>query len=200
MINYNVKAVKQRKDNIKMENNNAKAYKTLKIFFSVIGVLFILMSCSIMLIINTPSTNSENSNIKIPEYGSKELIKYEIKHADLGFKLLEITTYGIKPNRVVTVKFDTSSSNTSKFYIQYTLTETLRSIQKSGYHYDTIVIWGVCNLVDPYGNESLDKIFQINVFNSTMKKINWKNFDSNNLFQIVDSFSIHPALIKSWME
>lgn len=59
-----------------------------------------------------------------------------------------------------------------------------------------VTLFWYFTLVDKYGNEKDDVILKVSVTCDTASKINWDNFDFNNLPDIAEQYWEHPALKK----
>ena len=57
-----------------------------------------------------------------------------------------------------------------------------------------ITIGWMMTLVDQYGNENDQPVLKVQLSKDKLAKINWKNFDYNNLENIADAYFVHPAL------
>lgn len=71
----------------------------------------------------------------------------------------------------------------------------LKAIDTQGipYDYDSVVLDGSFALVDAYGNTSEQRVVLLTYYRSTIEKINWDNFLTDNMYVIADSVYIHPA-------
>jgi hypothetical protein len=49
-------------------------------------------------------------------------------------------------------------------------------------------------LVDTYGNTSIDKVSLVTMNRPTWEKINWENFLTGDIPKVADYFWTHPAL------
>lgn len=49
-------------------------------------------------------------------------------------------------------------------------------------------------LVDAYGNTSTETVMKVTFYKDTLDKINFENFDSDNIPEICDDFYQHAAL------
>ena len=49
-------------------------------------------------------------------------------------------------------------------------------------------------LVDEHGNTEMDSVMKVNATKNNWQKINWDNFLTENIPNVVDSYWIHPAL------
>lgn len=73
------------------------------------------------------------------------------------------------------------------------ITKILQTVQPSGNIYSEIIIWGTFGLSDKYGNSAEEIVLKVSYTPATIKKINWDNFLSDNVYDIADSVWQHPA-------
>ena len=59
---------------------------------------------------------------------------------------------------------------------------------------ESITVNAYLPLVDQYGNEAPGKVMTVNLTRETWSKINWDNFNEDNLPKIADFYFVHPAI------
>jgi hypothetical protein len=59
---------------------------------------------------------------------------------------------------------------------------------------ESITVNAYIKLVDQYGNEDQGKVMTVNLSKETWSKINWDNFNTENLPNVADFYYIHPAI------
>lgn len=59
---------------------------------------------------------------------------------------------------------------------------------------DSVTVNAFLPLVDQYGNEAPGKVMTVNLTRETWSKINWNNFNEDNLPNIADFYFVHPTL------
>lgn len=59
---------------------------------------------------------------------------------------------------------------------------------------ESITVNAYLPLVDQYGNEAPGKVMTVNLIRETWSKINWDNFNEDNLPKIADFYFVHPAI------
>lgn len=60
--------------------------------------------------------------------------------------------------------------------------------------FESVYIAGYFDLIDTYGNEKNHKVYSIDLTKSEIDKINFGNFDRDNLKNIADGYQVHNAL------
>ncbi len=75
------------------------------------------------------------------------------------------------------------------------IVDLLKVVQKFGKKYPvkTATFSGTYSLVDQLGNTSEDKVVQVEYPWSTVKQINFDNFNTDNVYKVADDSFIHPA-------
>jgi hypothetical protein len=79
---------------------------------------------------------------------------------------------------------------------QRDVTDMLQIIAQGGYlpDYQFVTFVGTFPLRDNFGNISEERVVTASYNKSTVDKINWSNFLSDDVFKIADTISIHPAM------
>lgn len=74
--------------------------------------------------------------------------------------------------------------------------DTLEIVQKlsSNVNINSVTVNAYIPLVDQYGNETPGKVMTVNLTKETWSKINWDNFNTDNLPNVADMYWIHPAI------
>ncbi len=71
--------------------------------------------------------------------------------------------------------------------------DILKSVQKSGYNYSEVTVVGTFSMQDKFGNSSEDKVLQASYKRSTVDRINWAGFLTDNMYAVADDVWLHPA-------
>lgn len=74
------------------------------------------------------------------------------------------------------------------------LVDILRAVHQSGVPYDDIYATGTFSKIDIYGNASEGPVIIARFKRSTVEKINWDLFQSDDVFRIMDGGKIHKEL------
>ena len=74
------------------------------------------------------------------------------------------------------------------------LVDILRAVHQSGVPYDDIYATGTFSKIDIYGNASEGPLIIARFKRSTVEKINWDLFQSDDVFRIMDGGKIHKEL------
>lgn len=90
---------------------------------------------------------------------------------------------------VITVQWainDNLSSGFVKRGARNDVLDVLRAVHESGVPYGSILTLGTFSLVDIYGNSSEEVVVRAVYDRSTVEKIDWDNFLSDNIYRIAD--------------
>ena len=74
------------------------------------------------------------------------------------------------------------------------LVDILKAVHQSGVPYDAIYATGTFSMIDIYGNVSEGPMVIARFKRSTVEKINWDRFQSDDVFRIMDGGKIHKEL------
>lgn len=88
---------------------------------------------------------------------------------------------------------DNITQNLIKFGAKDDIEKILKAVQSSGCDYDEIRMIGTFPMSDKFGNSAEVKVLQVSYKRSTVNRINWVNFLSDNIYDIADSLWLHPA-------
>ena len=69
----------------------------------------------------------------------------------------------------------------------------LKAIQGSGYAYSTVTAIGTFSMADKFGNSSEGTVLAASYKRSTVDRINWNSFLTDNIYSIADSVWLDPA-------
>lgn len=73
-------------------------------------------------------------------------------------------------------------------------TEIVRALHNSGIDYTYVILSGSFSLVDEFGNKNEANVFNLTFNKSTIEKINWENFLTDNIDNIADDAFIRTEL------
>lgn len=97
---------------------------------------------------------------------------------------------------VIQVRFDISESLTEdmvRFGAKSDVKAILQAVDESGLNCYEVTVFGSLSLVDKFGNSSKDVVMKVNYSGSTIQRINWSNFLTDNTFEIADDVWLHPT-------
>jgi len=98
----------------------------------------------------------------------------------------------------IIVRFDIADLGTRNLIgrgAKLDVVEILHNIKDSGVEYNLVGISGSFTMKDAYGNVENSKILGLVFSKETINKIQWDNFDYNNIYDISDYSEVHPELI-----
>lgn len=95
----------------------------------------------------------------------------------------------------VYIKIDLPENLTNNLIIKSFFEDTKELLEETkDVNYNTITVEAVANFVDQYGEESEGTAIKLDLDKSEVDKINFENFNSDNLANIATAFIIHPDL------
>lgn len=80
-----------------------------------------------------------------------------------------------------------------KFGAKSDIVDILKTVHFSGYDYSRVTVIGTFPLVDKFGNSEESKVIQATYTSSTINRINWQGFLTDNVYDIADSVWLHPT-------
>jgi hypothetical protein len=89
---------------------------------------------------------------------------------------------------------DNLTKNMVKLGAREDVANILQAIANSGTDYFSVRIAGTFSMVDKFGNAKEQFVIKATFNKETVDRINWKNFNSDNVFEIADDTDIHPAM------
>ncbi|MEC0036103.1 hypothetical protein P4L29_16780 [Bacillus cereus] len=140
----------------------------------------------------------------------KEQIKKENKEKNFNESIEKIVkkTIGIDDVESVEVnkKFDLPDPNNKVVLLNLKnandkvltwngTTNILKKLSKEKEIQEVIFVWKA-ELTDTYGNKKNDPVMKMNIDRESLDKINFKNFDHNNIPNVVKDYWEHPAYNK----
>lgn len=117
------------------------------------------------------------------DFNKKDSILELNYNKDLGYILVRV--YGS----------DNFSSNMIKKGMWMDVESSLKKLKEEK-DIQTIEFNIVFPMEDQYGNSSDDNVMKLSLSRETLDKINWANFDYNNLPNVADEYWEHPAFSK----
>lgn len=72
-------------------------------------------------------------------------------------------------------------------------TDILKAIAQSGVDYTYVILSGSFSMVDKFGNTSESNVVNLTFYKTTVDKINWDNFLSDNIYTIADQAAVWVA-------
>lgn len=95
----------------------------------------------------------------------------------------------------VYVQINLPENLTNKLIIKSFFDDTAELLKETkDVNYNTITVEALANFVDEYGKESEGTAIQLDLEKSEVDKIDFENFNSDNLANIATAFIIHPDL------
>jgi hypothetical protein len=89
---------------------------------------------------------------------------------------------------------DNLTESMIKFGARDDVNKVLKAVADSGFNYTSVALQGYFPMQDAYGNSSEDMVLNLIYKKTTVDKINWANFDLNNVYIIADDPSyVVPA-------
>lgn len=129
--------------------------------------------------------------------GTPEHVEYEVRKA-LGESNRNVArVFRVQiDSRVIQVYFSISDNLTEGWIKRRAKTDVvniLKAIQGSGYGYSQVTAVGTFSMKDTYGNSSEEMVLRATYKRSTVDRINWDGFLTDNIYSIADSVWLHPA-------
>jgi hypothetical protein len=87
---------------------------------------------------------------------------------------------------------DNFSADLIRGGMQLDTVEVLKAIDESGIPYDWVYIGSTFAMQDQFGNASEMEVLTLAYSAETLDRINWDNFIFSNVFDIADTFVLHP--------
>ena len=134
---------------------------------------------------NTPLEKTEQLRNAIAKAIGKEGLSFSINN------------YAMDPSKIVfQVRFRIGDNLTNNMIRQSAKIDVHRILQlasESGLDLQEITTFGSFTLTDKLGNESLDVVAKANYSGVRIKKVNWRNFQFTDVYDIAENHWLHPA-------
>ena len=135
-----------------------------------------------------------------PAGGTASRVEYEVKKA-LGTSNRKVTRVSKvqTAGQTIHVHFSINDNLTEGFIktgAKMNVERILKAIQRSGYDYSEVTAIGTFSMQDKFGNSSEDKVLQATYKRSTVDRINWDGFLTDNIYSIADGVWLHPAFLR----
>jgi hypothetical protein len=99
-------------------------------------------------------------------------------------------------DQVVSVRFSIDDNLTAgliKSSAKSDIKAILKAVQDAGFPYSEINVIGTLDMQDKFGNSQEDEVVRATYLHSTVNKINWAGFLTDNIYAIADSVWLHRA-------
>jgi len=159
----------------------------------VSGLVFLAVGST-----DKPSTSKHKAPAApAPVQGTEKRLEYEVKRA-LGTsnrKVAKVSKIQVT-GQTVHVYFSVDDNLTDgmiKTSAKMDVEDILKAVQKSGYDYSEITVLGTFPLQDKFGNSKESKVLHATYERSTVDRINWQGFLTDNMYDIGDGVWLHPT-------
>jgi len=88
---------------------------------------------------------------------------------------------------------DNLTENMIRSGAKFDATHILKALAQSGIDYTYVIMSGSFSMADKFGNTSEENEVNLTFEKSTVDKINWENFISDNIYDIADVAAVYPA-------
>lgn len=140
--------------------------------------------------------------IQLSEYDKNSILEpktLEEKAQEISEEVFEeeLIRVAVLEDKHITIEsqiYDNFSNEWIRSGFESLVAETLREIQD--YEYQTVSVIGYFDMVDQYGNLENDEVFLITFQKSEIDKINFENFNEENLKNIAINYHWHPAFME----
>ena len=168
----------------------------VKIIVSMILLLpVILLGCA-----STVSETSQPIEPLTPEQGIVNIVNQELGKSNregvVKFQGQEVSQDGA--NYVISLRFaidDNLSESWIKQGAENDVFNVMKALYQSDYPIQEIHMFGSFSMKDKYGNLSEDSVLTSSLTKTTEQKINWDNLYADELFEILDTLTWHPAFL-----
>lgn len=164
---------------------------------AIIGA--VALSIFIVGMILIPSENGAGYSESDEEKITKVVIKTIGKTSNTKQERVETVKYfNDSEDVLINLTLNASENLTNKLTrggILRDSTNLLEALFKNGYDEDVNIMWKL-PLTDSYGNKEGGKVLSFTAKKEEVAKINFSNFDYNNLPNIVESYNEHPEFNK----
>jgi hypothetical protein len=99
-------------------------------------------------------------------------------------------------DQVVSVRFSIDDNLTAgliKGSAKSDIKAILKAVQDAGFPYSEINVVGTLDMQDKFGNSQEDEVVRATYLHSTVNKINWSGFLTDNIYAIADNIWLHRA-------
>ncbi len=128
--------------------------------------------------------------------GAAKKLQYELKRVlgSCNRGIAKVQNIQIDKNVHVYFAIDDNFTNAMiKLGAKMDIKKILKAVQSSGYDYSEVIIVGTLPLGDNFGNTKESEVIQATYTHSTIARINWEGFLTDDVYNIADSVRIHPA-------
>jgi hypothetical protein len=139
-----------------------------------------------------PSQTPEPTNTLSPEEEVRSIVEDAL--GDSNRDVERITDFYIGYDDLVVVSWtinDNLTENMIKRGAQLDIVKVAESLCEADYC-NGLRMRGTFPLQDKYGNVSEEEVVFVHYDSSTLKRINWDNFITSNVYDVADKASIHP--------
>jgi hypothetical protein len=109
----------------------------------------------------------------------------------------EINNYFADPQQlIIQVRFDIDDNLTNNSIRRGSMRDIasiLKAVDESGINCHEVTVFGSFPLVDKFGNSSKEVVVKATYSDTTVNRINWSNFQTENVYEIADNVWQHPA-------
>lgn len=73
------------------------------------------------------------------------------------------------------------------------IVDILKATNSSSFDFRSLNIVGTFAMVDKLGNSSEDDVLRVTYLRTTVDRINWTGFLTDNVYEVAESVWLHPA-------